>query len=98
MNTSVSTHWTVQHSSTALEEGSAKVLCNAIICYHEENNISTDEIIAVGCDGTAVNTGVLIFLYWLECSVFVIYCHISEFGEYIMFVYVQTSLILISYP
>ena len=55
MNTSVSTF------STALEEGSAKVLCNAIICYHEENNISTDKIIDVGCDGTAVNTNMLIF-------------------------------------
>ena len=60
MNTSVSTH------STALEEGSAKVLCNAIICYHEENNISTDKIIDVGCDGTAVNTGSYVNIFYID--------------------------------
>ena len=59
MNTSVSTLSTAL--DLASEEGSAKVLCNAIICYFEENNISTDEIIAVGCDRAAVNTGMLIF-------------------------------------
>ena len=59
MNTSVSTH------STALEEGSAKVLCNAIICYHEENNISTDEIFDVGCDRTAVNTSSYVNIFYI---------------------------------
>ena len=63
MNTHVSTHSTAL--DLALEEGSAKVLCNAIICHFEENNISTDEIIDVGCDGTAVNTCSYVNIFYI---------------------------------
>jgi hypothetical protein len=41
----------------AMTTGYAKAICNAIVSYLEANNIATDELAAVGCDGTAVNTG-----------------------------------------
>jgi hypothetical protein len=41
----------------AMTTGSAEAICNAIVSYLEANNIATDKLAAVGCDGTAVNTG-----------------------------------------
>lgn len=37
--------------------GSATAITSGIINFLETNNISTDDIVAIGCDGTAVNTG-----------------------------------------
>lgn len=37
--------------------GCATAITSGIINFLETNNISTDDIVAIGCDGTAVNTG-----------------------------------------
>ncbi|CAI9733138.1 Hypothetical predicted protein [Octopus vulgaris] len=41
----------------AVKTGSAKVISDGLLNYLETNEIITNHMIAVGCDGTAVNTG-----------------------------------------
>ena len=40
-----------------LASGSAAAITSGIFNFLETNSISTDDIVVVGCDGTAVNTG-----------------------------------------
>ena len=41
-----------------VENGTAKEISTEIMSFFKDNEISTDALVAVGCDGTAVNTGV----------------------------------------
>ncbi|CAI9733131.1 Hypothetical predicted protein [Octopus vulgaris] len=41
----------------AVKTGSAKVMSDGLLNYLETNEIITNHMIAVGCDGSAVNTG-----------------------------------------
>jgi hypothetical protein len=41
----------------AAESGSAKSIATGILDYLQTNNLDTSNLVAIGCDGTAVNTG-----------------------------------------
>lgn len=45
----------IGHTSPA--SGSSANICSSIIDFLQSKNINTNEMIAIGCDGTAVNTG-----------------------------------------
>uniref|UniRef100_A0A6P7F0G4 Uncharacterized protein LOC114324720 n=1 Tax=Diabrotica virgifera virgifera TaxID=50390 RepID=A0A6P7F0G4_DIAVI len=42
----------------SLKTGDAKTICNSILTFLSSKSIDANQIMAIGCDGTAVNTGI----------------------------------------